>query len=362
VDLTGLGNAMDTITEFITKTSALLTTLAAGVFAFYAWLKSRSSDHSAKRARAAAEIAERTLHTTVNQYAAQLVIEAGKMFIDHPQLRPYFFHGKPWPEPQPADLQLALAIGQSHLDVMETIWDHHEDIDADDVDAWREWMHEVMEAPIVQRGYEPRWYPSITQMLEEHGCSNRRAHSFASDKGDLHANKSVSFALNRLSELQAGETFISDDVVPLIADAAEAEYRFKYLRQLDAKRGLEQRLRDAEVDGNEDQVELLKEELAAADFGAKNSLRRAIVLAAAYERHSPSTLPPLYSLSGITERTRSMLARLLRVTIPPLTQPARPTALHDLIWSDAHQSDAADGRSRTLRGAVEFATDIHPSP
>jgi hypothetical protein len=104
------------------------------------------------------------------------------MFIQHPEMRPYFEAGKPITDAVDDTMEQRIRAGAvAQLDVMETIWDHHDEYDADDTKAWREWMHDVLDnSPVVAEMFVEleTWYPSIHEMLTLHPCSTK-THVFA---------------------------------------------------------------------------------------------------------------------------------------------------------------------------------------
>lgn len=118
--------------------------------------------------RRSLHVSRRSLHVTANQYASNMAIAAGHVFIEYPHLRPYFYEGG-FPPAKIRNQVVATATNQ--LDVMEAIWDHHDEFDDQDREAWREWMHDMLQtSPTMREWCDLDWYPSLKSMLSDAVC------------------------------------------------------------------------------------------------------------------------------------------------------------------------------------------------
>ena len=326
MDLTPLLNLYDQWHEF---TAAVL----SFVFAIAAWLSRRSSKKSADKARESAEIARRALHTTANQFAAQLVITAGQVFIEHPELRPYFEAKREIAEDMDEKEQDRIrAAALTQLDVMETIWDHHEELNPEDILAWQEWIHYMFEqSPVLQKEYDPAWYPSMKEMFAEHLCTAEEhtdgEHIFAHDKYKEYARDHVK-KLSRLRDDLAKKTAVDEKLEALRA-------------------------------------------LASAQM--RTDPAAAAVMAAAYHRHSRERnfrggrgiLGHIWWVitqwsGNLVDRLRTSVWHLLWGPVRPL-----PPELHALMTDETYESSVQLGRSKSLDSAVEYAArepDKKPAP
>jgi hypothetical protein len=123
-------------------------------------------------------IGKRALRTSVYGAATELVLEADRMFVEHPELRRYILETTPVPKLSP-DRDRALAAAEFHLDVFEAVWDQRDEFSGQDRGAWREWIHEIVETSAAVReiyGEDPSWYPTLTDMLTWEPCSRPGSH------------------------------------------------------------------------------------------------------------------------------------------------------------------------------------------
>lgn len=298
------------------------------IFAVAAWLSRRSSKKSADQAHQSAEIARRALHTTANQFAAQLVITAGQVFIEHPELRPYFEAKREIEEGMDEkDQDRIEAAALTQLDVMETIWDHHEEMNQEDIDAWREWIHDLFErSPVLRNQYKPTWYPSINEMFAEHLCTDAQ-HSYAKKQHE----ESEKAHKNQLDKLRADLAAKTNDV---------------------------------------DKLEALRK-LASAQM--RTDPEAAAVMAAAYHRHARERdfrgrKGVFRNIGFVIGQTLGDIFDRLRTTVAhALWGPPRSLDpdLHALITDETYESSVQQGRSKSLASALEYAakkTDKKQAP
>jgi hypothetical protein len=120
----------------------------------------------------------RSLRTTTYRSATDLVLEADRMFLNSPHLRQYFYDDAECTESSPHYIEM-MAAAEFYLDVVECIWDHRDEFKRRDVDAWREWIHDVLEGAPAMRGVylsAPRWYPTLTDLLRWETCESPNDH------------------------------------------------------------------------------------------------------------------------------------------------------------------------------------------
>lgn len=116
----------------------------------------------------------RTLTTMSYRSATDLVLELDRVFLDQPQLRPYFYEQAPTPPRGHSEHHRVMAAAEFALDVCECIWDHRHQYSAVDCDAWREWIHNVfLESPTILATYEQNvaWYPTLQELVAKGGCT-----------------------------------------------------------------------------------------------------------------------------------------------------------------------------------------------
>jgi hypothetical protein len=205
VDL--LSSFLKAVDDFVSSTglagiAALFTLLLALLGAILAARRARSS---ANDARESASVATRTLHRRTNQYASDLVLKSDEALIAHPELAIYFKDEDavlPTDEP---DRALVLAIAEMRLDVAEAIWDHHDEFKPDDEEAWREWIHYMIQvSPALQdeEVMDVDFYPSTRSLLASNGCTNPKEHAWAVDKGRELARRDLEQGVAKVRRLE----------------------------------------------------------------------------------------------------------------------------------------------------------------
>lgn len=289
-----------------TTVSALALSLLSAWFSY----------NSVRQVRQSVQISRRSLHVTSNQYASDLVIRAGRVFIEYPALRPYFFDGK---RPAANHWNQVEAVALSQLDVMEAIWDHRSEFADRDREAWREWMHAISQSsPTMQERYDPDWYPSLKLMLSDAVCTKPTKHKWAFNSADLPKRKTLEEALGTLararnelrSSRDSGQTkqpaVSTDRQKELLADVAQRQRR-----------------------------------LGRSD--------RAVVLAAAWPWWPERAWGPAQ------RKLRLKLAHL-RARLPGrLRGPRLPDDLRHLLGDVKYSSEVEEGRPMSLGNAVDYA-------
>ena len=107
--------------------------------------------------------------------STQLTLEVDKVFIDHPDIRPYFYENLPCPTRGSANHNLVLATGEFLLDSLECIWDHNiNNKNQIDRRAWESYIRDVYAScPVARDLYkkyegdipeEDGWYPALRKL------------------------------------------------------------------------------------------------------------------------------------------------------------------------------------------------------
>ncbi|HSV66497.1 MAG TPA: hypothetical protein VLJ59_11400 [Mycobacteriales bacterium] len=124
-------------------------------------------------------LGQRTMHVMTYQGATDLTLDLDRVFLDQPQLRPYFYDGEPTPPVDHPEHHRVLAAAEFCLDVCECIWDHRTEYDEVDKTAWREWIHHLLSrSPALCQLYreQPEWYPAIADLVATGECDLRPHH------------------------------------------------------------------------------------------------------------------------------------------------------------------------------------------
>jgi hypothetical protein len=118
---------------------------------------------------------ERATGETSNQSASDLVLQADRLLVEHPELLPFLRKNAEvgvWTRWTNKVFRTRIqAATEFYLDVLEAIWDHQSDFKGEDREAWREWIHSALEGSLTMRTtYEAeeasQWYPSLRNVLE----------------------------------------------------------------------------------------------------------------------------------------------------------------------------------------------------
>lgn len=125
----------------------------------------------------------RTLKVTTYHGATDLTLQLDQVFIEHPELRPFFYEGQPPLDSGSGDDNLryrVLAAAEYALDIFECIWDHRDTYDEADKESWRTWISDMLGAsPVCSDLFlENRdWYPALKALVAEERGAPRRATS-----------------------------------------------------------------------------------------------------------------------------------------------------------------------------------------
>jgi hypothetical protein len=108
--------------------------------------------------------------TTYNN-ATELTLQVDRVFVEYPELRPYFYDNEPLTDSAPHRNRV-LAVTELYLDVLECIWDREREFSPTDRLAWRGWIvHAFDNALVLREFYRDRrdWYPTLGRLLAEVG-------------------------------------------------------------------------------------------------------------------------------------------------------------------------------------------------
>lgn len=134
------------LTAYIAITAALVS--AAG--ALTAWIAN-------KRARA----------INASGQIGSLLIELNRIFVDQPDLRPYFIEGGKLPKGQE---QKAKALASMYLNVLEMVWSMEDVMAKHERTAWIHYIqYQIRSVPIVDNLYElqKEWYPNLNRTVDK---------------------------------------------------------------------------------------------------------------------------------------------------------------------------------------------------
>jgi hypothetical protein len=132
-----------------------------------------------------AVMSRRALRRSSYRTSADLLLEADRIFLDRPDLRPYFYDGVECSADDSEQRARVEAVAEFYLDVLETIWDHRNEFSRVDRASWREWIHDLLEwSPALRQVYTatPRWYPTITSLLDWEECTFAGEHRWVEGK------------------------------------------------------------------------------------------------------------------------------------------------------------------------------------
>ncbi|WP_327338451.1 hypothetical protein OG384_22105 [Streptomyces sp. NBC_01324] len=113
-------------------------------------------------------------HQTASYHSGtDLFMQLNLVFVEYPEVRPYFYSGKTLP-PQETDphVQRVHAVAELMLDVFEWIWHRREGITAVDRQAWSDYVGEMFALSPVLRQYHLdhlNWHPTITDLYFARG-------------------------------------------------------------------------------------------------------------------------------------------------------------------------------------------------
>ncbi|MEU2614529.1 hypothetical protein ABZ570_23540 [Micromonospora sp. NPDC007271] len=92
------------------------------------------------------------------------------MFIDHPDIRPYFYDGKQLTAAD-RNRQKVQAVAELTLDAFEWIWYRRKRLNAEGELGWEAYILDTLASSQPLREHylsRARWYPGITRLLRDH--------------------------------------------------------------------------------------------------------------------------------------------------------------------------------------------------
>lgn len=129
---------------------AIIAASISALGAFAAWI-------SNKRAR----------EISASGQIGSLLIQLNQIFVDQPELRPYFIEGGKLPKGQE---QKATALASMYLNILEMIWSMDNTMDKSERLSWINYIHyQIRSVPIVNSLYERQveWYPNLNRMMDK---------------------------------------------------------------------------------------------------------------------------------------------------------------------------------------------------
>ncbi len=110
-----------------------------------------------------------TIHASYANQMTNWSIEIDKTFIEHPELRPYFYEGDTIMNDNP-NYAKASAVAEEMLDVFDgIIGNRYYKLDPTDEKIWRNWMISCFsKSPILCQKYCETlgWYPKVSEVYE----------------------------------------------------------------------------------------------------------------------------------------------------------------------------------------------------
>lgn len=135
----------------------LLATIAVSVALValvFAWMQTRHMN--------------RSLEVVTYNGSTDLTLQLDRVFIEYPELRPYFYDGQ---SPTGSDIELrqrVAAVAEFALDVLECIWDHRDKYSEPDTKSWKKWIGDLIgTSPTMRDLYAEHtdWYPALQDAL-----------------------------------------------------------------------------------------------------------------------------------------------------------------------------------------------------
>ncbi|WP_330460543.1 hypothetical protein OIB37_28885 [Streptomyces sp. NBC_00820] len=114
----------------------------------------------------ATRVSAKTHETTSYHAGTDLFMEVNRVFVEHPEVRPYFYDGKELTEGDPNSNRVQ-AVAELMLDVFEWIWHRREGITEADRQAWADYVGQMFRLSPALRKYHLdhlAWHPTITEL------------------------------------------------------------------------------------------------------------------------------------------------------------------------------------------------------
>lgn len=108
---------------------------------------------------------ERTI--SANGQIGSILIQLNRIFIELPELRPYFIEGGKLPKGQE---QKAKALASMYLNTLDMVWSMEEVMNDNDRAAWLKYIpHQIRSVPIIDQLYESQreWYSNLNRIMDK---------------------------------------------------------------------------------------------------------------------------------------------------------------------------------------------------
>ena len=99
------------------------------------------------------------------------ILTLDRVFLDHPELRPYFYEGKDITEKDPMYPRV-VAVAEMHMDVFDYVLEYYENFPEQfpELEAGHKWIHDMFESsPITKRHFQAKkhWYSKRLRAFTE---------------------------------------------------------------------------------------------------------------------------------------------------------------------------------------------------
>lgn len=131
------------------------------------WISVVAAAISALGAVAAWVANKRARTVNANGQIGAILIQLNQIFIEQPELRPYFIEGGELPKGQE---QKAKAMASMYLNILDTVWSMEEAMDDRDRAAWMKYIHhQIRSVPIINTLYEKQreWYSNLNEIMNK---------------------------------------------------------------------------------------------------------------------------------------------------------------------------------------------------
>jgi len=131
------------------------------------WIAVIAAIVSALGAASAWVSSTRARKVTASGQIGAVLIELNQIFVNQPDLRPYFIEGGKLPKGQE---QKAKALASMYLNILETIWAMEGSMNSDEQVSWTKYIiHQIRTVPIVNDLYEKQkeWYPNLNDIMDK---------------------------------------------------------------------------------------------------------------------------------------------------------------------------------------------------
>jgi hypothetical protein len=114
----------------------------------------------------------RAAKITTYRSATDLTIDIDHVFVEHPELRKYFYDGEDLSHASEETRAEAEAIAELMLDCFECIWDLRKNYSKEDRFSWGRYILDMLsESPVMEGMYTRRkaqdWYPALEELEKE---------------------------------------------------------------------------------------------------------------------------------------------------------------------------------------------------